>query len=85
MKKTLCATGSAYSSIAILEDGTIGVYVEENYNTTDYSTYFLNVSLDWLTDNADTYTEPSGMEAVATPVFSLESGYYRDSRLIPSL
>lgn len=82
VKKTLCATGSAYSSIAILEDGTIGVYVEENYNTTDYSTYFLNVSLDWLTDNADTYTEPSGMEAVATPVFSLESGYYTEEQTL---
>lgn len=82
VKKTLCATGSAYSSIAILEDGTIGVYVEENSNTTDYSTYFLNVSLDWLTDNADTYTEPSGMEAVATPVFSLESGYYTEEQTL---
>ena len=82
MKKTLCATGSAYSSIAILEDGTIGVYLEENYNTTNYSTYFLNVSLDWLTDHADTYTEPSGMEAVATPVFSLESGYYTEEQTL---
>lgn len=82
VKKTLCATGSAYSSIAILEDGTIGVYLEENYNTTNYSTYFLNVSLDWLTDNADTYTEPSGMEAVATPVFSLEGGYYTEEQTL---
>lgn len=78
VKKTLCATGSAYSSIAILDDGTIGVYVEENYNTTAYSTYFLNFSLDWLTDHADTYTEPSVMESVATPVFSLASGNYNE-------
>lgn len=82
VKKTLCATGSAYSSIAILDDGTIGVYLEENYNTTNYSTYFLNVSLDWLTDHADTYTEPSGMESVATPVFSLEGGYYTEEQTL---
>lgn len=82
VKKSLCPTASAYSSIAILEDGTIGVYLEENYNTSNYSLYFLNVSLDWLTDHADTYTEPSGMEAVATPVFSLEGGYYTEEQTL---
>lgn len=82
IKKTICKTGSAYSSIAILEDGTIGVYVEENYNTDAYSTYFLNVSLDWLTDGADQYTEPSGMESVATPKFSLAEGYYNEEQTL---
>lgn len=80
IKKSICKTGSAYSSIAILEDGTIGVYTEENYNTDAYSTYFVNFSLDWLTNGADTYTEPDGRESVATPVFSLEGGYYSEEQ-----
>lgn len=80
IKKSICKTGSAYSSITILEDGTIGVYTEENYNTDAYSTYFINFSLDWLTDGADTYTEPDGRESVATPKFSLEGGYYSEEQ-----
>lgn len=82
IKKTICKTGSAYSSITILEDGTIGVYTEENYNTDAYSTYYVNFSLDWLTDGADTYTEASGMESVAAPVFSLEGGYYSEEQTL---
>ena len=55
-KKTLCKTGSAYSSICVLPDNTIGVYLEENGNDSengDYSTYFLNFSFDWLTGGED--------------------------------
>lgn len=80
IKKSVCKTGSAYSSIAILDDGTIGVYTEENYNTDSYSTYFTNFSLDWLTDGADTFAEADGKEAVAMPKFSLESGYYNEEQ-----
>ena len=50
-KKTLCKTGAAYSSICVLPDNTIGVYMEENGNDPangEYSTYFLNFSFDWL-------------------------------------
>ena len=81
VKKSICPTGSAYSSIAILEDGTIGVYAEENYNTDKYSTYFMNFSLDWLTNQADTYIEP-GVEAVAAPVFSVPAGYYTEAQTL---
>ena len=81
IKKSICKTGSAYSSIAILEDGTIGVYIEENYNTNDYSTYFLNFSLDWLTDGADTWSE-AGVEAVAAPVFSVPGGKYTSEQTV---
>lgn len=81
VKKSICPTGSAYSSIAILEDGTIGVYAEENYNTDKYSLYFLNVSLDWLTDHADTYVAP-GVAAVAAPVFSVPAGYYTEAQTL---
>lgn len=88
IKKTLCEALSAYSSIAILNDGTIGVYLEDRiYNPTQedydvYSTHFLNFSLDWLTNGADTYTEPDGRESVATPVFSLEGGYYSEEQTL---
>lgn len=74
VNKTICPGNGAYSSIAILPDGTIGVYTEEDYLTGDMSTFFLNFSLDWLTDGADTYTEPSTAEQTATPVFAPESG-----------
>ena len=47
---------SAYSSLCVLPDGTIGLYVEEEPNgTSGYSTVFYNFSLEWLTDGADTY------------------------------
>ena len=80
-KKTVCKTGSAYSSATILNDGTIGVYLEENYNTEDYSTYFLNFSLDWLTDGADTWAE-QGVEAVAAPEFSVPGGKYTTEQTV---
>lgn len=88
IKKTLCKALSAYSSIAILNDGTIGVYLEDRiYNPNQdeydvYSTHFLNFSLDWLTNGADIYTEPDGRESVATPVFSLEEGYYSEEQTL---
>lgn len=86
IKKTLCKALSAYSSIAILNDGTIGVYLEDRYYNPDeddydvYSTHFLNFSLDWLTDGADKYTAPDGKESVATPVFSIPGGYYNEEQ-----
>lgn len=53
IKKTVCPGGSAYSSLCILPDGTIGFYTEENEGD-DYSMYFTNFSLEWLTDGRDT-------------------------------
>lgn len=79
VKKSICHTGSAYSSLAILPDGTIGAYVEENYGTEDYSMYFTNFSLDWLSNGADTYYEPGEVEVVKTPIFSLQEGEYENS------
>lgn len=58
VKKTICKGESAYSSITILPDGTIGVYVEED-ETVPYKMYFLNFSLDWLTDGTDAYHKPN--------------------------
>lgn len=53
VKKCVVPYGSAYSSLTILNDGTIGLYVEENYDSELYSMYFLNFSLKWLTEGKD--------------------------------
>ncbi|MHB9054947.1 MAG: exo-alpha-sialidase [Paludibacteraceae bacterium] len=74
VKKTICPGTSAYSSITILPDGTIGVFLEED-DAVPYKMYFLNFSLNWLTDGTDTYTS-AGTELVAQPVVSLASGKY---------
>lgn len=63
VKKSICPTESGYSSLTILPDGTIGAYLEENFiggNENIYSCYYLNFSLNWLTDGADVYA-PSGI------------------------
>ena len=45
---------SAYSSLCILPDKTIGLYVEESYQGEgDYCTVFYNFSLNWLTEGED--------------------------------
>lgn len=82
VKRSICPTGSAYSSLCILDDGTIGAYVEENYNTGDYSTYFTNFSLNWLTEGADTYNAPGAIKVVAKPEFSIEGGSYEDAQTV---
>ncbi|HOG19867.1 MAG TPA: exo-alpha-sialidase [Salinivirgaceae bacterium] len=74
IKKTIAPNQSAYSSITILPDGTIGVYLEED-ETVPYKMYFLNFSLNWLTNGADSLTE-AGTEIVVQPEISLESGSY---------
>ena len=49
---------SAYSSLCVLPDKTIGLYVEETYaNEGDYCTVFYNFSLDWLTNGEDEYLD----------------------------
>ena len=55
IKKSICPGSSAYSSITILPDGTIGAYVEEN---NPISLYYINFSLGWLTNGADIYSKP---------------------------
>ena len=57
VSKCIVPYSSAYSSLCVLPDGTIGLYVEEEpNNTSGYSTVFYNFSLDWLTDGNDHYT-----------------------------
>jgi len=48
---------AAYSSLTILDDGTIGC-LYENGEYEEYQIYFARLSLDWLTDGMDTYTPP---------------------------
>ena len=54
IKKTLCAGTSAYSSLTVLPDGTIGAYIEED-ESIPYRMVFVNFSLKWLTNGADAY------------------------------
>lgn len=53
VKKTICPGGSAYSSMTVLEDGTVGIYYEADGLEGGYQMRFARFSLDWLTDNAD--------------------------------
>ncbi|OMQ11860.1 hypothetical protein BXU01_10105 [[Flexibacter] sp. ATCC 35103] len=55
--KTIFTGASAYSSLTILPDGTIGIYYENGESST-YQMYFVRFSLNWLTNSADTYTAP---------------------------
>ena len=56
VRKCIVPYSSAYSSLCILPDGTIGLYVEEAYaGASGYSTVFYNFSLEWLTDGNDTF------------------------------
>lgn len=50
--KTICAGHSAYSSLTVLKDGTIGAYIEEG-TSENMNMYYLNFSLEWLTRNTD--------------------------------
>ncbi len=56
IKKSICLGSSAYSSLTILPDGTIGTYVEEGVPT---SLYYVNFSLGWLTNGTDTFINPN--------------------------
>ena len=59
VSKCIVPYSSAYSSLCILPDGTIGLYVEEAYaGASGYSIVFYNFSLEWLTDGEDTF-EPN--------------------------
>lgn len=56
-KKTICPGTSAYSSFTILPNGNIGVYFEED-GSAAYTMTFVELSLKWLTNGADTYEPP---------------------------
>lgn len=56
LKKTIYKGPSAYSSLTILNDGTIGLYYEVGEYET-YQMYFARFSLEWLSDDNDYWTD----------------------------
>ncbi|MBR4561736.1 MAG: exo-alpha-sialidase [Bacteroidales bacterium] len=72
VSKCIVPYNSAYSSLCILPDGTIGLYVEEAENgASGYSTVFYNFSLEWLTDGYDTF-DPLGVAEIQSQTDSLK-------------
>ena len=55
-KKTIFSGASAYSSLTVLPDGTLGMYYENGESST-YQMYFVRFSLNWLTNGADTFVQ----------------------------
>ena len=67
VSKTIVPYSSAYSSLCVLPDGTIGLYVEEEPNgTSGYSTAFYNFTLEWLTDGNDSLEDDAITENTTT-------------------
>lgn len=66
VKKTVVPYSSAYSSLCVLEDGTIGLYVEESPTNTLYTTAFYNFNIEWLTDGADSLEDDAIIENAVT-------------------
>ncbi|MEG2149739.1 MAG: LamG-like jellyroll fold domain-containing protein [Bacteroidaceae bacterium] len=76
IKKTICPTGADYSSLCILNDGTIGAYVEEQPANGLYSLYYSNFSLKWLSNGTDDYYASGAIQAVVAPIFTQPTGIY---------
>ena len=78
VSKRIVPYRSGYSSLCVMPDGTIGLYVEEAYpGASGYSMVFYNFSLDWLTDGDDSF-DPNDIAEVQT--FTKEiSGYTPDT------
>ena len=47
-KRTVCPYESVYSSLTVLSDGTIGIYLEENPTPAGCELWFMNFSPEWL-------------------------------------
>lgn len=64
VKKLICNKYSAYSSITILKDGSIGMLVEEGKwdsslpGEDGFNLYFVRFPLSWVTDGKDEYKDP---------------------------
>ena len=58
IRKTIFPGASAYSSLTVLPDGTLGIYYENGESST-YQMYFARFSLNWLTNGADTFVPNS--------------------------
>ncbi|MDD4636204.1 MAG: exo-alpha-sialidase [Bacteroidales bacterium] len=79
VKKTLNSRGSAYSTLAILPDGSIGCYFEDDATGDGYNMQFVSFSLSWLTDGAqnwDIVTEEPAIETKAASIYSKDGMIY---------
>jgi hypothetical protein len=77
VRKTIFSGASAYSSITVLPDGTMGIYYENGENST-YQMYFVRFSLNWLTNGADTFIPNSGLAAKLTSKKAIDSNLNAD-------
>ncbi len=72
-KKQMFPGKAAYSTLIKFDDGTIGMFAEDQRDGTN--NYFMRFSLEWLTDGDDVYYAPGEIaEKVEDPVFSPEDG-----------
>ena len=54
IRKTIFSGASAYSSLTVLPDGSLGIYYENGENST-YQMYFVRFSLNWLSGGKDSF------------------------------
>jgi CshA-type fibril repeat protein len=73
VRKTIFSGASAYSSITVLPDGTMGIYYENGENST-YQMYFVRFSLKWLTNGADTYVPKKFAPVAVADNYSVNEG-----------
>jgi CshA-type fibril repeat protein len=73
VRKTIFSGASAYSSITVLPDGTMGIYYENGENST-YQMYFVRFSLKWLTNGADTYVPKNFAPVAVADNYSVNEG-----------
>lgn len=79
VKKSICPKGSAYSSLTVLPDGTIGCYYEEDGLEGGYQMRFVRFSLEWLTDGADSISgEEVGIGCIEAMPADVQSGAIYD-------
>ncbi len=71
VKKVIYPGLAAYSSLAILEDGSVGVFYE-NGEYENYELYFARFTLDWLTNGEDSFGAPSQTKNITTDHIDLK-------------
>jgi hypothetical protein len=77
VRKTIFSGASAYSSLTVLPDGTMGIYYENGENST-YQMYFVRFSLKWLTNGADTFIPNTGSFAKPSSKKSIYSNLSKE-------
>ncbi|MFV8464806.1 LamG-like jellyroll fold domain-containing protein [Flavobacterium sp. LB1P62] len=65
IRKIIFSGASAYSSLTVLPNGTLGIYYENGESST-YQMYFARFSLNWLTNGADTFVPNTSFSSSQT-------------------